>query len=347
MFQIFSGDTADEVWRASVSLLVSGGEGTTSHASRSGSTREVLRAAFTIHHPRQRWVLSRQPAISPAFALAEVIWIMAGRNDSNVINFFNRILPRFAGTGPTYHGAYGFRLRRHFDGIDQLDRAYQILLQQPHSRQVVLQLWDPRCDLPHADGTPAAQDIPCNVAAFLNIRNGRLEWTQMLRSNDVFLGLPHNFVQFTTLHEVMAGWLGVEVGRYCQVSNSLHLYERDCRADLIAKQPVHISNTDDLALPRRVSDAAFAELANYIDAIAAATTSVSDLVQMVLRVSLPTPFKNMLCVLCAEGARRRQAINVAYELLRHCTNPSLTYLAELWIERWCSAAAAAHIEQMA
>lgn len=47
-----------------------------------------------------------------------------------------------------------------------------------------------------------------------------------MRSNDVHRGLPYNVVQFTTLQEVMAGWLGLEVGGYHHWSDSLHLYRR-------------------------------------------------------------------------------------------------------------------------
>lgn len=76
-----------------------------------------------------------------------------------------------------------------------------------------------------------------------NIRDGRLDWTQIIRSNDIFLGLPHNLVQFTTLHEVMAGWLGVQMGSYNQLSNSLHLYEKDLRDGIISPQPIIVQNS--------------------------------------------------------------------------------------------------------
>ena len=61
--------------------------------SRSGSTVEVLHAAFELDDPRQRWTVSRHPAISPAFAIAELIWILAGKNDAPVVNYWNQQLP--------------------------------------------------------------------------------------------------------------------------------------------------------------------------------------------------------------------------------------------------------------
>jgi hypothetical protein len=41
--------------------------------------------------------------------------------------------------------------------------------------------------------------FPAVVAAFPKIRNGRLEWMQVIRSNDIFRGMPYNFVQFTSI----------------------------------------------------------------------------------------------------------------------------------------------------
>src|SRR5262249_46066683 len=157
--------------------------------------------------------------------------------------------------GPYYHGAYGFRLRRHY-GLDQLDRACEALRRNPDGRQVVLQIWDPTLDLPHDDGSPQAPDIPCNLLSMLKGRGGKLEWVQVMRSNDLFRGMPYNFVQFTTLHEVMAGWLGVELGSYHQLSDSLHYYVDECNCFVDNPATCVMRNTDSLMLPREESEAA-------------------------------------------------------------------------------------------
>ena len=225
MLHLFEGQTADEVWRQAAESIRAG-EGVIAQPSRAGVTYELLHTCLAIRDPLQRWILSREPALNPAFAIAEIVWILAGRNDSSFVNHWNPKLPQYAGRGPTYYGAYGHRLRRHFL-TDQLDRAYDTLRHNPNSRQVVLQIWDPQKDLPCEDGKPCAEDIPCNIVSFLKMRRGRLEWMQILRSNDLLLGLPHNVIQFTTLQEVMAGWLGAELGSYCQLSDSLHVYKRD------------------------------------------------------------------------------------------------------------------------
>src|SRR5262245_53633665 len=149
MFRVLEGETADGLWLNAAAWFKPGGLATF-QGGRGGETAEVLRAALTVRNPRERWITSRAPAMNPAFALAEVIWIMCVRDDSAFLNYFNPVLPGFAGRGATYHGAYGYRLRKHF-GIDQLDRAFKALSANPDSRQVVLQIWDSPKDIPHED----------------------------------------------------------------------------------------------------------------------------------------------------------------------------------------------------
>jgi thymidylate synthase len=330
MFRVFEGQTADEVW-GNVALAFRSGEGIV-QPSRIGQMREILHSAMSISDPTQRWVTSRTPAINPAFAIAEIVWIITGRNDSAFLNYFNRQLPKYAGRGDTYHGAYGRRLRHH-QGIDQLERAYQTLKIKPSSRQMVLQIWDSRIDLPSSLGKEASTDIPCNLVSILKVRSGRLEWMQIMRSNDVYRGLPYNIVQFTTLQEVMAGWLGLELGEYNQISNSLHVYEKDLEHIHTSTARPWVANTDSLAFPKEESDRYFHELANKIETIIDHSMPTKTFVSALRQSSLPESFRNMLCVLYAEGARRRRQQDAISDLMVHCTNPAYQALYDRWLTR--------------
>jgi len=332
MFRLFEGRSADDVWQRIATAFVNA-DGTSHQASRAGSTSEILHAAISIVDPVQRWVVSRNPPINPAFAIAEVVWIITGRNDAEFLNYFNRDLPKFAGDCPVYHGAYGHRLCRHF-GIDQLNRAYHALTHKPETRQVVLQIWDGSVDLPDLRGRESAPDIPCNINSILKIRGGKLEWMQILRSNDIYRGLPYNIVQFTTLQEVIAGWLGIAVGSYNHLSDSLHVYD-DCLRNLEALFQNEIAvNTDSLRLPREESLRVFRELGRHIETVIREETTTDRLSSIVRQSGLPVAFQNMLCLLCAEGARRRQSIDVAAQIMEGCTNPAFKQIFERWLGRF-------------
>ncbi len=326
---MFEGDSADQVWQKAASAF---GE---EHqlriqSSRDGDTSEILHSAFSIRCPRQRWVVTRRPSINPAFAIAEIVWILRGRQDSAFLNFWNPQLPRFSGTGPKYDGAYGYRLRHQF-ATDQLDRAYSALLSAPDSRQVVLQIWDPRTDLPDTSGVPASADVPCNICSLLKVRGGRLEWTQILRSNDLFLGVPYNFVQFTSLQEVLAGWLGLEPGNYVQFTDSLHVYHRDLPRLGQARRDAIGQNDDNLALPKPESDEAFADLERDMLILMSDSLIQSDM-EKIARRTRPPAFRNFTFVLAAYAARKRGWAGTVREMLTECRNPVFKELCSKWCQ---------------
>ena len=336
MFCSFQAPTADDLWRQ-VATALERGDGC-EQSSRAGDTQEILHANLFVADPRQRWVCSRHPILNVAFALAEVVWIVRGRNDAAFLNYFNRQLPRRAGTGPTYHGAYGQRLRAAF-GLDQLERAYLALRHNPHSRQVVLQLWDPRQDFPDSDGRAVSPDVPCNVSALLKVRGGRLEWAQIMRSNDLHRGLPHNLVQFTSLQEILAGWLGLEPAGYHHLSDSLHVYEEDRgKFSLLADALVLPPNSDNLALPKAESDAGFATLESAVERIISTRTTVKEILWLAdAGGKLAPALANMRRVFCAEGVRRRARRDLAASIMADCTNAAFCRLYSLWLERTASA----------
>jgi thymidylate synthase len=329
MFRVFERQTADELWLALASAF---GQGGAEQSSRAGATKELLHVALSVQDPRQRFVISRTPPINIAFALAEVLWILGGRNDSAFINYFNSGYSRFCSDGPVYHGAYGDRLRRHL-GIDQLERAYDALRANPDTRQVVLQIWDSTIDLPGPTGEPVSKDIPCNIVAMLKIRSGALEWTQIMRSNDLFRGLPYNIIQFTALQEVLAGWLGVRMGSYHQVSDSLHIYEKEVPA-VAASRPAEIEdNADSLCLPKADFDSVFAELLSTADRIIDESSTAEQLARAANKAALPQSYRNILFVLCAEGARRRENASMMEEMISTCTNVAYRQLYRRWLSR--------------
>ena len=331
MISSFRGESADVVWQEAAEAFRQS-LGVRVQDSRGGSTKEILHAAISIADPRQRWVVSRTPPLNIAFALAEVVWIMTGRRDLAFLEYWNSEFRKYVGPGPELHGAYGYRLRRHL-GVDQLERAYLALKNKTDTRQVVLQIWDSGIDLPASDGTPADPDIPCNVVAMPKLRDGKLEWLQIIRSNDMFLGVPHNFVQFTCIQEVLAGWLGVECGSYNQISDSLHVYNQNWKSVLNSTALPNVSpSTDSLAQPRQESERLFRELERRVEQMIDPDTEAGMLQGLASWDDAPQAYRNIAAVLTAEALRRRGLTDSAGHVMSQCTNP---VYQQLW-SRWYS-----------
>jgi thymidylate synthase len=340
----FEADSADEVWRLAAHQMSASAP---VQESRDQQTRELLHVAFTIRDPRQRVVFARP--INPAFAIAEVIWILAGSNDLEFLRFWNPRMQRFSDDGVMFHGAYGFRLGsqpalsdgaanalRHIpsntpaDRRDQLRAAYDALQQTPHSRQIVLQIWDSRLDLPSP--LPRSKDIPCNLMSHLLIRNDKLDWLQVMRSNDLVWGTPYNFIQFTTIQEVIAGWLGIEVGTYSHISDSLHVYERHWSDldSLIPDAGGIPRNTADLRVPTyQAWESLWRQIVDTTILMAHATSS-RDIIAIAEDVShLPSGYCQWIWLLAAEALRRRDYGEMAREVV-HQAGPFWSYSWNLW-----------------
>lgn len=296
-----------------------------------GDARELLHTALVVAEPRQRWIVARLPALNPAFALAEVVWILSGRSDARFVTHWNPRLSRFVGNARDLHGAYGARLRG-AHGFDQLRSAYQILSNNPSSRQIVLQIWSAPLDLPDAQGHPRSDDIPCNISSCLKIRDGKLHWLQVLRSNDLFLGVPHNIVQFTMLQEIMAGWLGVGIGEYVQVADSLHLYDHDRVSMRLDDGTIPESNDDYFRDDFDESAAQIRLLGSLmetlIDGSSAERNSACE-----QGLSLPREYANMFAVIAADDYRRRGEQSRASTIMARCNNPAFRQLWSRWCER--------------
>lgn len=174
-------------------------------------------------HPERNVLFDPVRDANPMFHYLESMWILAGRND---VQFLAHVLPKMAeysDNGSRFHGAYGFRLRRWFgsmDEIDQIERAIKLLKRDPTSRQCVLSIWDPDTDL-----GAKTKDMPCNNLLMLKVRQNKLNITVSNRSNDAIWGCyGANAVQFSMLQMYLAARIGVDVGTYCQVSDSFHVY---------------------------------------------------------------------------------------------------------------------------
>lgn len=174
---------------------------------------------LTLLDPQRRVLFDSIRKANPYFHVMEFIWMMAGDNSTRWISQFNKGFKNYAENDGLHHGAYGHRWREHFGG-DQIITAAEELRRDPESRRVVLAMWDP-----YADQGRSKKDLPCNTHIYVDIQEGRLNFTVCNRSNDLFWGmLGSNVVHMTLLQELMACALKVPLGVYRVFTNNLHVY---------------------------------------------------------------------------------------------------------------------------
>jgi thymidylate synthase len=221
-------------------ILQSGHE---DYNERSGFTcKSIPGAHFKIDLINDGFPLLTLRKIPLKIFIAEQIWFIQGENNpAHFLQEFTNIWDAFIDDDGTLKAAYGYRWRKHF-GRDQLGELIEHLKDKPGSRHGVIVTWDPADDS-LVSGTPKG-NVPCPYTFTVNIIGGRLHLHNIIRSNDVFLGLPHDVAGFALLQLILAAKLGIEPGIYSHSISNAHFYsdQYDAAAELVKRSKEHKHN---------------------------------------------------------------------------------------------------------
>lgn len=213
MTHVFREASIDDLMRQSLQAVLT--DGVIIHPSK-GAAQDLMAVTLELSDPLAR--VSRSATRGRLFsAIGELLWYLSGSNEVAFIEYY---LSHYAGSGENglVWGGYGPRLSD-FDGVNQLEFVISKLRGNPSSRQAVIQLYD------HEDATGGHTDIPCTCVLQYFVREGRLCAVVYMRSNDAYLGLPHDVFAFTFLQELIARSVGSPLGSYVHVAGSFHVYE--------------------------------------------------------------------------------------------------------------------------
>ena len=198
------------------------------HGEKIKGTHELRNVNFTLTNVDNCLATCRN--ISLPYLIAEHSWYFSASRDTKLIGKFASLWNRITDDGFTSNSAYGFILHKKF-GFDQIENVIKILNADPDSRRAVVNI-----NTPSADAI-WTKDEPCTIALQFLIRNGKLECTAMMRSSDLWYGIPYDVAYFTTLQKFVAHHLGLETGLYHHFSVSLHIYD-----DAIEKIKLNFKN---------------------------------------------------------------------------------------------------------
>ena len=123
---------------------------------------------------------------------------------------------------------------------NQIAKVIQQLKECGHTRRAQAITWQPWFDSDHHD-PPCLQSVWFRVQDYPN-GDRELNMNVRFRSNDLFKAAFPNMVALVALQEVVAKEVGVAVGDYMHISDSMHIYGKDFEAvqnffDLLKKRP--------------------------------------------------------------------------------------------------------------
>jgi thymidylate synthase len=189
-------------------------------AASRGKNTEILGVLIEIERARAR--LSRSETRGRLFSsLGELLWYLSG---DNRLDFIEPYIPRYRRESEDYgrsvYGGYGPRLLRQ-RGNDQIENVIALLREHSASRRAVIQIFNAE------DIANKHTEIPCTTTLQFFVRDTCVHLIVNMRSNDAFIGLPHDVFCFTMLQEIVARTLGCELGSYRHFVGSMHLYDTD------------------------------------------------------------------------------------------------------------------------
>jgi thymidylate synthase len=235
----------DELYKGMLSSIMT--EGIAETNARTGhETKALPGLSFSLDIEKEGFPLLTLRKIPIKLFIAEQIWFVAGsRKPEDFLRDFTHIWDDFTNPGDVVTVAYGYRWRKHF-GRDQLGLLIQLLEKDPSSRHGVIVTWDPAQD---GLGGATKANVPCPYTFTVNIIGGRLNLNNMVRSNDMLLGFPHDVAGFALLQCMLAQRLGVRPGIYSHSISNAHIYDihYEATATLLERSTDHAPLT--AALP--------------------------------------------------------------------------------------------------
>jgi len=132
--------------------------------------------------------------------------------------------------------------------FDQVQRAIDMLRENPNSRRIVVSAWHP--GLLEEMALP-----PCHLMYIFNVSNGRLNCHLTQRSGDIALGIPFNLACYAALTMAIAKEVDLEPGVFAHTIVDAHIYENhiDGLKEQLTREPRELPTLE-------IADKAFDEL---------------------------------------------------------------------------------------
>lgn len=198
-------------------------------------------------------------------AIAELIWMCRGSTnvrelsqilygDSDKPNFwtpnYDAQAVALGYTDGELGPVYGKQLVD-FSGVNQLKYVEELLKSDPYSRRAVISMWNPaeldKMALP-----------PCHYTSVFNVKDIGVEkllnLTVVMRSNDLFLGAPFNYVFYGALLLCFSEILGLTPGIYSHISVNSHIYSNQVEQVKTQLTRTPAENRPELVLSKKAKE---------------------------------------------------------------------------------------------
>ena len=181
-------------------------------------TKALFNVGFYITDPKDRKIINKERKWNENYADCEWLWYLSGDRSIDALGeLYGKIPPiweKMADAEGNVNSNYGWQWER----SKQFDYVYELLLNDPDTRQAVITILDMK------EHKTFTYDTPCTYAIQFTIVNGRLDMCVTMRSNDLWYGFCNDQYQFSKLQEMVSKRLKIETGVYYHFAHNMHLY---------------------------------------------------------------------------------------------------------------------------
>ena len=190
------------------------------HAPKIGNTREINNIKIEFKKDYSPTIMWAERNLSRSYTIGELVWYLVGSNNMKRIAKFSLFWAGISDDGKKSNSAYGYLIHKKYN-FDQLQQVIKILKADPLSRRATINLNYAR------NNKLETKDEICTLALQFMIRDGKVNMTSIMRSNDIWFGFPYDILYFKLLQYMVATQLSLPIGSHTHFVSSMHLYDRD------------------------------------------------------------------------------------------------------------------------
>lgn len=189
--------------------------------SKRNENLEITQYAATLLNPRARTSMSLDRKLVKS-KFAEFAWYLSQNSELDYIEPYIEAYTREEQQNNRILGAYGPKI---FGSTDdqkpQFERIIEQIIKRKNTKQAYLVISE---GIDYRYRGEQFESPPCTIGLHFFVRNEKLNLTVHMRSNDAYLGLPHDLFCFTMLQEVVSCRTKIPLGYYTHYATSMHVY---------------------------------------------------------------------------------------------------------------------------
>lgn len=163
----------------------------------------------------------------PWVAAAEAAWCLLGHDHINWLKKYTSTWDQFAEADGKLPQAYGARWLHAFSDLleeipcNQIEEAISRLEDDMSDRRIWITTYHPVEDLVKT----GQKTVPCPVGFSLSVMDSQLCSSLMIRSSDLYFGLPYDVMRHAFIMSIFANTLGIGVGYMRVTLAHPHIYK--------------------------------------------------------------------------------------------------------------------------